>query len=76
MEVMGGKREAWRRPVEGSIMMKKASWQTRFSRLYFGTPAYFNSAAITQLELFSSIARHLISRLLRRKGKKNALMFL
>lgn len=69
MEVMGGKREAWRRPVEGSIMMKKASWQTRFSRPYSGTPTYFNSAATTQLELFSSIARHLISMLLRGREK-------
>lgn len=58
-DVIGGKREAWRRPVEGSIMMKKASWQTIFPPA-FGTPAYFNSAATTQLELFSSIVRHLI----------------
>lgn len=36
--VMGrgaGKREAERRPVEGSTMMKKAAWQAYISRLHF-----------------------------------------
>lgn len=32
MEVIGGKKDG-RRPVEGSITIKKAAWQTRISRL-------------------------------------------
>lgn len=34
---VGKERKGGRRPVEGSTMMKKASWQTCISRLHFGT---------------------------------------
>lgn len=58
------------RPVEGSTMMKKASWQARISRLHFGTQCILIQQqqpfelSLEALAIFDQ-AEHLISMLLR-----------
>lgn len=66
----GGKREAGRRPVEGSTMMKKASWQACIARLHFGTQCILIQQqqpfdlSLRALAIFDQ-AGHLISMLLK-----------
>lgn len=68
--VGGKKRETGRRPVEGSTMMKKASWQACISRLHFGTRCILIQQqqpfdlSLRALAIFNQ-AGHLISILLK-----------